>query len=89
MDNKIAFFGFTEKSSSAIEGLFGEKHVFFCEIVAFSDKSFILYLCVLCFFDCFFGGGICSVEGVVESEELNDASDVDDGYEDPVDHSFV
>jgi hypothetical protein len=78
-----------EVSSSGVEGLPSEEIVFPGEVLTFLYELFILGLLVVGSFDFLFGFGVGGVEVVVESEELNDAGDVDDGDEHPGEHPLV
>ena len=58
-------------------------------MITFFDEVFISGIRIVSSFDFLFGLGVSRVKVIVESEELNDTSDIDDGYKDPSDHSFV
>ena len=58
-------------------------------MLTFLDELFIFSFRVVGLFHFFFSFSVGGVDIVVESEELNDAGNVDDGYEHPEKHPFV
>ena len=79
----------TKVVPATVKSLSGQKKIFFAEMIAFLDNVLIFSIRIVGSFDFLFSLGVCRVEVIVESEELNDASDIDDGYKDPSDHSFI